>query len=216
MKIHSFRVVPALPERLQGLRDIAMNLLWSWDDDLRVVFSRLDRDLWDRTYQNPVLMLGTISQERLEAVARDESFLSYYDRALERLRAYLREPTWWERRVTQRPGVAYFFPRPSCGSACKRLNLYLRWMVRRDRIDVGTWTGVSPSQLVVPLDVHVIRLGRCLGLTSLASPGWRMALSIRRPLTRVPAGLFSSLSRYLLPALVTTAWRGSMAGSLNR
>jgi starch phosphorylase len=108
MKIHSFRVVPALPERLQGLRDIAMNLLWSWDDDLRVVFSRLDRDLWDRTYQNPVLMLGTIAQERLETLARDESFLSYYDRALERLHAYLREPTWWERRVTQRPAVAYF------------------------------------------------------------------------------------------------------------
>jgi starch phosphorylase len=108
MRIHSFRVVPALPERLQGLRDLAYNLLWSWDDDLRVVFSRLDRDLWDRTYQNPVLMLGTIAQERLEALAREESFLSYYDRALERLRAYLREPTWWERRVTERPLVAYF------------------------------------------------------------------------------------------------------------
>jgi starch phosphorylase len=99
MKIHSFRVVPALPERLQGLRDIAYNLLWSWDDDLRVVFSRLDRDLWDSTYQNPVLMLGTIAQERLEQLARDESFLSYYDRALERLNSYLREPTWWDRRI---------------------------------------------------------------------------------------------------------------------
>jgi starch phosphorylase len=108
MKIHSFRVVPALPERLQGLRDIANNLLWSWDDDLRVVFSRLDRDLWDSTYQNPVLMLGTIAQERLEALARDESFLSYYDRALERLQAYLREPTWWDRRLQERPLVAYF------------------------------------------------------------------------------------------------------------
>jgi starch phosphorylase len=108
MRIHSFRVVPALPERLQGLRDIAYNLLWSWDDDLRVVFSRLDRDLWDSTYQNPVLMLGTIAQERLEALARDESFLSYFDRALERLRAYLREPTWWDRRLAERPLVAYF------------------------------------------------------------------------------------------------------------
>ena len=108
MRIHSFRVVPALPERLQGLHDIAYNLLWSWDDDLRVVFSRLDRDLWDKTYQNPVLMLGTIAQERLEALARDESFLSYYDRALERLRAYLREPTWWDRRLKERPLVAYF------------------------------------------------------------------------------------------------------------
>ncbi len=108
MRIHSFRVVPALPERLQGLRDIAYNLLWSWDDDLRVVFSRLDRNLWDATYQNPVLMLGTIAQERLEALARDESFLSYYDRALERLHAYLREPTWWDRRIRERPLVAYF------------------------------------------------------------------------------------------------------------
>jgi uncharacterized protein (TIGR02757 family) len=80
--------------------------------------------------------------------------------------------------VPARPGAAYFFPRPSCGSACKRLNLYLRWMVRRDRIDFGTWTRVSPSKLVVPLDVHVIRLGRCLHLTSLTSPGWRMASQI--------------------------------------
>ncbi|HXK09491.1 MAG TPA: alpha-glucan family phosphorylase [Vicinamibacteria bacterium] len=108
MRIHSFRVVPALPERLSGLRDIAYNLLWSWDDDLRVVFSRLDRDLWDGTYQNPVLMLGTIAQERLFALAKDESFLSYYDRALDRLRAYLREPTWWDRRHQERPLVAYF------------------------------------------------------------------------------------------------------------
>jgi uncharacterized protein (TIGR02757 family) len=81
-------------------------------------------------------------------------------------------------RVPARPGVGYFFPRPSRGSACKRMNLYLRWMVRRDAIDVGAWPGVPPSKLVVPLDVHVIRLGRCLGLTRLVSPGWRMASEI--------------------------------------
>jgi uncharacterized protein (TIGR02757 family) len=87
--------------------------------------------------------------------------------------------------VPPRPGVAYFFPRPSRGSACKRLNLYLRWMVRRDRIDCGAWTHVSPSQLIVPLDVHVIRLGRCLGLTTLTSPGWRMASQITSALRRL-------------------------------
>jgi len=74
MRIESFRVVPAVPERLAGLREIAYNLLWSWDDDLRQVFSRLDRDLWDRTYQNPVAMLGAVAQDRLEALAADESF----------------------------------------------------------------------------------------------------------------------------------------------
>jgi starch phosphorylase len=108
MRIESFRVVPAVPERLSGLREIAYNLLWSWDDDLRIVFARVDRELWDRAYQNPVALLGTVSQERLEALARDDSFLSYFDRALERLRAYLREPTSWDRRFPERPLVAYF------------------------------------------------------------------------------------------------------------
>ena len=91
------------------------------------------------------------------------------------------------RRRPARPGVCYFFPRPSQGSACKRLNLFLRWMVRRDAVDLGVWSGVSPSRLVVPLDTHVIRLGRCLQLTTYASPGWRMAASITASLREVDA-----------------------------
>jgi uncharacterized protein (TIGR02757 family) len=82
-------------------------------------------------------------------------------------------------------GVSYFFPQPSAGSACKRLNLYLRWMVRADAVDLGAWSGVSPSQLVVPLDVHVIRVGQCLGLTRLRSPGWRMASEITASLRAI-------------------------------
>jgi uncharacterized protein (TIGR02757 family) len=78
----------------------------------------------------------------------------------------------------KRRGVCYFFPRPSAGSACKRLNLFLRWMVRKDEIDLGVWTRVSPSRLVVPLDTHVIRVGKCLRLTKYASPGWKMAAEI--------------------------------------
>jgi len=84
-----------------------------------------------------------------------------------------------------RAGVRYFFPRPSAGSGCKRLNLFLRWMVRRDEVDPGGWTRVSPSQLVVPLDTHVIRLGRCLRLTRYASPGWKMAVDITCALRRL-------------------------------
>ena len=79
---------------------------------------------------------------------------------------------------TPRAGVCYFFPRPSAGSACKRMNLFLRWMVRKDAIDLGVWTRVSPSRLIVPLDTHVIRLGRCLRLTRYRSPGWKMAADI--------------------------------------
>lgn len=81
-------------------------------------------------------------------------------------------------RVPAKPGVAYFFSRPSSGGACKRLNLFLRWMVRIDRVDLGLWSRVRPAQLVIPLDTHVIRVGRCLRLTRLTSPGWRMAADI--------------------------------------
>jgi uncharacterized protein (TIGR02757 family) len=88
-------------------------------------------------------------------------------------------------RVPQRPGVGYFFTRPSQGSACKRLNLFLRWMVRKDAVDLGVWTRVRPSRLIVPLDTHVIRLGRCLGLTRYTSPGWRMAADITRGLREI-------------------------------
>jgi len=76
------------------------------------------------------------------------------------------------------PGVAYFFPRPSSGSGCKRLNLFLRWMVRNDAVDLGVWSTIPAAKLIVPLDTHVIRLGRCLKLTRYASPGWKMAADI--------------------------------------
>jgi uncharacterized protein (TIGR02757 family) len=88
-------------------------------------------------------------------------------------------------RVPKRPGVCYFFPRPSAGSGCKRLNLFLRWMVRRDALDLGVWRRVSPGRLIVPLDTHVIRVGRCLRLTTYTSPGWRMARDITASLRRL-------------------------------
>ena len=89
------------------------------------------------------------------------------------------------RRMPARAGVCYFFPRPSAGSGCKRLNLFLRWMVRRDEVDLGAWRSVPRSKLIVPLDTHVIRLGKCLGLTRYTSPGWRMAAEITASLRAI-------------------------------
>lgn len=88
-------------------------------------------------------------------------------------------------RSKPRPGVAYFFSKPSSGGACKRLNLFLRWMVRHDQVDLGVWSKVRPAQLIVPLDTHIIRIGRCLGLTRYSSPGWRMAVEITGSLRRL-------------------------------
>jgi len=87
--------------------------------------------------------------------------------------------------VPATPGVHYFFARPTSGGACKRLNLFLRWMVRRDNVDPGGWEAVRPGQLVVPLDTHTIRVGRCLQLTRRRTPGWRMAVDITEALRRL-------------------------------
>jgi uncharacterized protein (TIGR02757 family) len=89
------------------------------------------------------------------------------------------------RALPARMGVGYFFPRPSAGSGCKRLNLFLRWMVRRDAVDLGAWSSIARGKLIVPLDTHVIRLGRCLRLTRYRSPGWRMAADITASLRAI-------------------------------
>jgi uncharacterized protein (TIGR02757 family) len=91
----------------------------------------------------------------------------------------------YRNRAPSRPGVSYFFPLPSAGSACKRLNLFMRWMVRRDAVDLGVWTKISPSRLIVPLDTHVIRVGRCLRLTRYVNPGWKMAAEITASLRAI-------------------------------
>jgi len=72
----------------------------------------------------------------------------------------------------------YLIPCPADGSACKRMNLYLRWMVRKDAVDPGGWKGVPKSKLVVPLDTHMAKIGKSLGFTKRSSPGMGMALDI--------------------------------------
>jgi uncharacterized protein (TIGR02757 family) len=88
--------------------------------------------------------------------------------------------------LKKRVGVRFFFPNPSQGSACKRMNLYLRWMVRpEDGIDCGVWTSVAPRQLVIPLDTHIARISGYIGLTDMRTPGWKMALDITRSLRKL-------------------------------
>ena len=76
---HSYRVTPSLPARLERLRDLANNLWWSWNHEAIELFRRLDRDLWEASGHNPVLMLGTIRQERLRQAAEDDGFVKLFD-----------------------------------------------------------------------------------------------------------------------------------------
>lgn len=67
---------------------------------------------------------------------------------------------------------------PTKNSACKRLHLYLRWMVRHDDVDPGCWSSVSPSQLIVPLDTHMFTVGKGFGFTERKQPNMQAALDI--------------------------------------
>lgn len=109
--IETFIAVPSLPARLERLRELAYNLRWSWDHDTINLFRHIDRELWETSGHNPVLMLRTVKQERLDELAEDGSFLDRLDHVCESLDEYLAATsTWFERHdgVEERPFVAYF------------------------------------------------------------------------------------------------------------
>src|SRR5438034_1304107 len=80
--------------------------------------------------------------------------------------------------------LRYLLPSPKDKSACKRMNLFLRWMVRRTSPDLGIWDFVDPAKLVVPLDTHVHRITTFLGLNKRKSADWKAARSITDRLAR--------------------------------
>ena len=82
----------------------------------------------------------------------------------------------------RREGLLQFFPSPSRGSACKRMNMFLRWMIRDRDIDFGIWTGIPKDKLIIPLDVHIARISRCLGFTRRSTQDWKMAVEITESL----------------------------------
>src|SRR3989442_826296 len=82
-------------------------------------------------------------------------------------------------------GYRHLFPLPSAGGPCKRLHLFLRWMVRREPPDFGLWTSVSPARLLMPVDTHVENMSRAIGLTRRKSRNWRMAEDITLSLAAI-------------------------------
>lgn len=95
--IGTYQVYPVIPERISGIKDLAYNLFWTWNQDVFDLFRRMDEDLWESTGHNPVLMLGQISQERLNELAQDSGFVSHYARAWNKLNEYLIEETWFQK-----------------------------------------------------------------------------------------------------------------------
>lgn len=82
-------------------------------------------------------------------------------------------------------GLRFFLPDPMEGAACKRWRLFLRWMVRQEWPDLGLWKDYPRTALVIPLDTHVARISRLLGLTSRNTPDGRMAQDITHRLAKL-------------------------------
>jgi len=101
-------VVPKLPPQLERLKELAYNIWWSWDPEGRQLFRRLDPDLWERTYHNPVHMLGSVSQDSLAALAEDEGYLSQLERAWQRFRDYMESSHRFSHREVEGQTFAYF------------------------------------------------------------------------------------------------------------
>jgi uncharacterized protein (TIGR02757 family) len=81
--------------------------------------------------------------------------------------------------------LLFFFPKGLPANPLKRWNLYLRWMVRKDEIDQGLWTFMDKKDLVIPLDTHLFKIGRCLGWTDRKSPSWHAAQDITGALRKI-------------------------------
>ena len=110
--VHTFSVVPSLPHAIEGLRAVAYNLRWCWSHESVELFRRLDRDLWETTGHNPVLLLGTVEQAKLEEAANDDAFLAHLRRVESNLETYLAgDSTWFQRTYAKSgdvPFIAYF------------------------------------------------------------------------------------------------------------
>jgi uncharacterized protein (TIGR02757 family) len=125
--------------------------------------------------------------------------------------------------------LTFLLPRPESGSACKRLHLFLRWMVRRDDVDPGGWDDVPASKLLVPLDTHMHRICRALKLTERKQADARAAIEITDAfravspgdpvrydfsLTRLGIRRDPDLSAWLSESPPLTGWPSRIKGAL--
>src|SRR5690349_15741041 len=108
--IRTFQVFPDVPEPLQPLLELSRNLWWVWNPDAVELFRRLDRQLWQEVYHNPVKLLGAIEQSKLAAAAADEGYLAHLQRVYTAFKAHLNSAGWYNETHPERRklAVAYF------------------------------------------------------------------------------------------------------------
>lgn len=135
-------------------------------------------------------LFWAIKQMRQQQGSIEQFFCLFYDSSAETVEQALNgfcaailsfdyQAVFGSSNLPERSSFRFLFPSPSGKSACKRLCMFLRWVVRpADGIDLGLWQHVKPSQLIIPVDRHIERISQILGLTSRHTPDWRMACEI--------------------------------------
>ncbi|MBP2676541.1 MAG: alpha-glucan phosphorylase, partial [Deltaproteobacteria bacterium] len=110
MRVRHFHVRPNIPKELVPLQEIAGNLWFSWNWEAVQLFIRLSATLWEKSYQNPVQMLGTVPQADLLAAAKDESFVANVERVYSSFQQYMKSPSWFSEAHGAEAGfqTAYF------------------------------------------------------------------------------------------------------------
>ena len=110
MRVKQFLVLPKLPERIKPLQEMAHNLWYSWNWDIVRLFIRLDADMWESSYQNPVEMLSRLHQDTLSKAAHDDAFLVSLDRVYERYQDYQTRKKWFHYKYGEldKKTIAYF------------------------------------------------------------------------------------------------------------
>ncbi len=145
----------------------------------------------DRPYrffsrEDVVAIFQATSQVIRENGSVESVFQSFYSQTNRNLKRGTEQFMLYMRQLARREshGIKVAFPLPST-SACKRWLLFLRWMVRKDNVDFGIWKSVNPSELIIPLDVHVFRAAQRLGLTTRRSASWAAAAEITEKLKKI-------------------------------
>lgn len=110
--VATYTVISSIPDPLHRLSELAYNVRWSWDHETIELFRRLDRELWEETDHNPVKMLGMLNQSKLNALAREDSFLAHLERVTQAYDAYMQSgpKSWYPQEYTleAQPQIAYF------------------------------------------------------------------------------------------------------------
>jgi uncharacterized protein (TIGR02757 family) len=140
--------------------------------------------------------LLTRASEILRAFGSLETFM----RECARGKSVLEALNHFSRRLSPDGGGFSLLAAPENGSACKRLSLYLKWMVRHDEVDPGGWTVFSPGDLIVPTDTHMHNIALELGLTARKHADLKTALEITRGFAQIspedPARYDFALTRF--------------------